>query len=164
MTSDRVLCVQCATPLPPAAKYCRHCGVSQVEPVPNSFYPLPKVTAMEVPAPAAQTPSPVSQEGARREPELGAPALQGADAPSLAPEPVPDPSPTLQSEPEPEPPLATKCHTCGEDLPHPLQRCFQRSPWSSDRVALRIDRARQAANAAYAHVEQLERRLKTRKR
>ena len=57
-----------------------------------------------------------------------------------------------------------KCHTCGEDLPHSLQSCFRRSPWLSDRVVLRMDQARQAANAAFTQVEQLEKRLKTRMR
>jgi hypothetical protein len=164
MTSDRVLCVQCAIPLPPVAKYCRHCGVSQTEPVPNSFYPLPKVVAKETPDPAVQTPAPASVEGERLEPKLGEPApkplLGSVSASELGLEPKPAPQP----EPEPEPALAMKCHSCGEDLPHSLQVCFQHSPWLSDRVVQRMDQARQAANAAYAHVEQLEKRLKTRVR
>lgn len=34
MTTERILCVQCAVPLPATAKYCRHCGVSQQDAVP----------------------------------------------------------------------------------------------------------------------------------
>lgn len=166
MTSDRVPCVQCAIPLPPAAKYCRQCGVSQSEPVPNSFYPLPKVVAKEKPAPAEQAPSPALVEGTRQEPELGASNPELASASVRAPEPGLDlpvaPQPVPEPEPEPEP--AMKCHTCGDDLPHSLQSCFHRSPWLSDRVVLRMDRARQAASAAQAHVAQLETRLRMRAR
>ena len=133
MTTDRILCVQCAVPLPATAKYCRHCGVSQKEAVPDWA---------EVREKLAQKVATIKQD-----PEL-----------AVLLEPPAPPEPVVPAEP-PGPPV---CPACGEDLPHSAQVCYQVAPWNSQRVMSRIERARESAQLAQDRIQRMEQRLKMR--
>lgn len=133
MTTERILCLQCAVPLPPTAKYCRHCGVSQQEAVPvwsEASANLEKRVA-----------------SIQRTPELEAVLA----APALV-EPVTPP----------EPPKPPTCPACGADLPHSAQTCYQVAPWNSQRVVNRMARVRESARAAQDRLKHMEQRLKMR--
>ena len=133
MTTDRILCVQCAVPLPATAKYCRHCGVSQQEAVPVWGEAREKL---------AQKVATIKQD-----PEL-----------AVLLEPPAPPEPVVPAEP-PGPPV---CPACGEDLPHSAQVCYQVAPWNSQRVMNRIERARESAQLAQDRIQRMEQRLKMR--
>ena len=151
MTTERILCVQCAVPLPATAKYCRHCGVSQSEAVPvwsAASAELAKKVALVQQEPVPEIPLPASVPSAL-------PASSASSALAEPPAPVEPPAPA-------DPPAPPRCPTCGEALPHSARTCYEVAPWNSLQVVHRIERAREAIREANVHLELMEKRLKRR--